>query len=293
MTEEVDEQMTELKPGFLAQLIVKGQEGSRLILDGGEHDILVNASEFDEIPEIGKEIEVFLYMNRRGELAATAHKPSMTIGTFGWGRVIRIDEREGAYVDIGSSFEVLVNKADLPRVKALWPKTDDELFMTLRTDLGGNIFARLATEERVLELIEDAPKDLFNKNLKARAYRLLPVGSFFLSIPENYRIFVHNSERVQEPRLGEEVDIRIIDVRDDGTLNGSLLPRKEERLGDDAETVYQYLTEVGGKMPFSDKSTPEEISEMFGMSKASFKRALGKLMKEGKITQSDGWTTVK
>ncbi|MDN4606362.1 CvfB family protein [Sporosarcina highlanderae] len=285
--------MTELKPGYLAQLTVRGQEGSRWVLDGGEQDILVNASEFEVTPEIGEAIEVFLYMNRRGELAATVHIPNMTIGTFGWGRVIRIDEKEGAYVDIGSSFEVLVNKADLPRVKALWPQTDDELFMTLRTDLGGNIFARLATEERVLELIDVAPKDLFNKNLKARAYRLLPVGSFFLSIPENYRIFVHHTEREQEPRLGEEVEIRIIDVREDGTLNGSLLPRKEERLGDDAETVYQYLTDVGGRMPFSDKSTPEEISEMFGLSKAAFKRALGKLMKEGKVTQSDGWTSVK
>lgn len=291
--EEVDEQMTEHKPGFLAQLTVKGQEGSRWILDGDDEDIMINASEFETQPEIGDTVEVFLYMNRRGELTATLNKPDMTIGSFGWGRVIRIDEKEGAYVDIGSSFEVLVNKADLPRVKALWPKTDDELFMTLRTDLGGNIFGRLATEERVLELIADAPKELFNKNLKARAYRLLPVGSFFLSTPETYRIFVHHTERENEPRLGEEVEIRIIDVREDGTLNGSLLPRKEERLGDDADTVYRYLTDVGGKMPFSDKSTPDEISEMFGMSKAAFKRALGKLMKEGKITQGDGWTTVK
>ena len=46
-------------------------------------------------------------------------------------------------------------------------------------------------------------------------------------------------------------------------------------------------------MPFTDKSTPEEIQEMFTMSKAAFKRALGKLMKEGKIVQSDGWTQLK
>lgn len=285
--------MTEHKPGFIAQLTVIGQEGSRWVLNGDEQEIMINASEFDTPIELGDDVEVFLYMNRRGELTATSNIPTMTCESFGWGRVIRIDETEGAYVDIGSSFEVLVNKADLPRVRALWPKTDDELFMTLRTDLGGNIFGRLATEERVLELINDAPATVFNQNLKARAYRLLPVGSFFLSIPETYRIFVHNTERENEPRLGEEVDIRIIDVRDDGTLNGSLLPRKEERLGDDAETVYRYLTDVGGKMPFSDKSTPDEISEMFGMSKGAFKRALGKLMKEGKITQSEGWTTVK
>lgn len=286
-------EMTEHKPGNIAQLTVKGKEGSRWILDGGDQEVMVNASEFEVELEEGDTVEVFLYMNRRGELTATANIPNMTCDSFGWARVIRIDEKEGAYVDIGSSFEVLVNKADLPRVKALWPKTDDELFMTLRLDLGGNIFGRLGTEERVQELILEAPATVFNQNLRARAYRLLPVGSFFLSIPENYRIFVHNTERTHEPRLGQEVEIRIIDIREDGTLNGSLLPRKEERLGDDAETVYRYLTDVGGKMPFSDKSTPDEINEMFGMSKAAFKRALGKLMKEGKVTQSEGWTTLK
>ena len=84
-----------------------------------------------------------------------------------------------------------------------------------------------------------------------------------LSIPENYRIFVHNTEQEKEPRLGQEIDVRIIDVHDDGTLNGSMLPRKEERLGDDAETVFSYLNDVGGRMPFTDKSSPEEIKEMF------------------------------
>jgi uncharacterized protein len=46
-------------------------------------------------------------------------------------------------------------------------------------------------------------------------------------------------------------------------------------------------------MPFTDKSSPDEIYDMFNLSKASFKRALGKLMKEKKIEQKDGWTTVK
>ena len=165
--------------------------------------------------------------------------------------------------------------------------------MTLRMDLGGTIFGRLATEERVLEQIVDAPPSVFNMDLKARAYRLLPVGSFMLSIPENYRIFIHNTEQEREPRLGQEMTVRIIGVREDGTVNGSMLPRKEERQGDDAEKILSYLNEVKGRMPFTDKSTPDEIKEMFNMSKASFKRALGKLMKEGRIEQGDGWTLLK
>ncbi len=285
--------MEQLKSGFTAELDVLEKDGSRWVLDGNGDDIMMNASDADDTIQEGDTVRVFLYTNRRGELSATMQMPNMTADTFGWARVIRVDEHEGVYVDIGSSFEVLVNRNDMPRIRSLWPKVDDELYMTLRMDLGGTIFGRLATEERVLEQIAEATPDLLNMNMKARAYRLLPVGSFMLSIPENHRIFIHNTEQEKEPRLGQEVNVRIIDVHEDGTLNGSMLPRKEERLGDDAEAVLRYLNDVGGRMPFTDKSSPEEIKEMFDISKASFKRALGKLMKEGRIEQSDGWTTLK
>ena len=285
--------MEELKSGYTTELEVLEREGSRWVLDGDEDRIMMNVSDADETIQEGDMVQVFLYTNRRGELTATMRMPNMTGDTFGWARVIRVDDQEGVYVDIGSSFEVLVNRTDMPRLRSLWPKVDDELYMTLRTDLGGTIFGRLATEERVLEIITEAPVSLHNTHLKARAYRLLPVGSFLLSVPENYRIFVHNSEQEREPRLGQEIDVRIIGIRDDGTLNGSMLPRKEERLGDDAETLLRYLNDVGGRMPFTDKSTPEEIKEMFNLSKAAFKRALGKLMKEGRIIQNDGWTSLK
>lgn len=285
--------MKEIQSGSIITLQVVGQEGSRWLLDGGGQQLRMNKSDAPEHIDEGSSVEVFVYTNRRGELTATMQLPEMTVGTYGWARVVRIDEQEGVYVDIGASFEVLVNRADMPRVRALWPKVNDELYMTLRTDLGGNLFGRLVTEERVLDQMGTASPQLLNQNIEARAYRLLPVGSFFLSIPEHYRIFVHHSERIAEPRLGELVNLRIIAVHPDGTLNGSLLPRKQERLEDDADIILAYLNEVGGKMPFTDKSTPEEITSMFQMSKSAFKRALGRLMKEGKLTQEEGWTYVK
>lgn len=284
--------MEKLQSGFTAEVEVIGQEGSRWALKGNEDDIMMNVSDAAEDVQVGDTVHVFLYANRRGELTATMQMPSMTGDTFGWAKVIRVDEKEGVYVDIGSSFEVLVNGADMPQVRKLWPKPGDELYMTLRTDLGGGIFGRLATEERVLEQYTQAESSLYNANLTARAYRLLPVGSFMLTIPENYRIFIHNTEQEKEPRLGEEVAVRVIEVHDDGTLNGSMMPRVEERLSGDAEILFNYLNDVGGRMPFTDKSSPDEIQEMFSMSKGAFKRALGRLMKERKIIQEDGWTTL-
>ncbi|MEK3955059.1 hypothetical protein SAMN05421670_2850 [Psychrobacillus psychrotolerans] len=279
--------------GEIVKLQVKEQDGSKWILTYDGMDIPLNASEAPEGVEVGGTIEAFLFVDRRGNLSATTQLPSIQKGTYGWARVIKVVDRDGVFVDIGTSKEVQVKEDDLPKIKELWPAVGDHLYMTLRTDKDGELFGRLATEDRVEELYIDAPTTLFNQNLQARAYRLLPVGTFLLSFPENYRIFVHESERFNEPRLGEDLTVRVIDVKEDGSLNGSLLPRRHERLGDDAESIFRYLNDVGGKMPFTDKSSPDEIQEMFSMSKAAFKRALGKLMKDKKIVQEDGWTQLK
>jgi uncharacterized protein len=86
---------------------------------------------------------------------------------------------------------------------------------------------------------------------------------------------------------------RIIDVKEDGTINVSLLGRKQETQDTDAKRIYDYLMSRNGAMPYSDKSMPEDIQERFGLSKAAFKRALGKLMKEGKVYQEGFWTYAK
>ncbi|WP_342471789.1 S1-like domain-containing RNA-binding protein [Metasolibacillus sp. FSL H7-0170] len=281
--------MNELRSGQVVELTVLEQQGSRYVLTNGDAEIPLNMSEVAETVAAGERITVFLYADRRGELQATTALPTILEGQYNWARVLKVT-REGAVVDIGTSREVIVKAEDLPALQELWPQPGDHLFMTLRTDRNGDLFGRLATEEKVNELYEGAFDEMYNKNIIARPYRLLPVGSFLIGIDTPYRIFVHSSEMKAEPRLGQDIQVRVIDVKEDGSLNGSLLPRKHERLGDDAEKIYAYLESVGGKMPFGDKSTPEEIQEMFEMSKGAFKRALGSLMKAGKIKQQDGWT---
>ena len=281
-----------IKSGQVVELTVLENKGSRYVLTNGELEIPLNSSDVLEELTIGQAVTVFLYADRRGDLQATTAVPTITEANYGWARVIKVT-KEGAYCDIGTSREVLVRAEDLPAIQEIWPQSGDHVYMTLRTDRNGDLFGRLITEEKVNDMFEGAFEDMFNQNIVARPYRLLPVGTFLLGIDKPYRIFVHESERKAEPRLGQDVKVRIIDVKEDGSMNGSLLPRKHERLSDDAEAILTYLTSVGGKMPFGDKSTPEEIKEMFGMSKASFKRALGTLMKAGKISQQDGWTEMK
>lgn len=282
--------MNELKSGEVVELTVLEEQNSRWILTNGVLEIPLNSSEVIEPLTIGERVKVFLYADRRGNLQATTAIPHIVEGAYGWARVIKVSKNEGAFVDIGTTREVLVQAEDLPVIESVWPKVGDHLFMTLRTDRNGDLFGRLATEDKVQELYEGAFEEMHNKNIKARPYRLLPVGSFLLGIDNPHRIFVHQNEMEAEPRLGQDVEVRVIAVKEDGSLNGSMLPRNYERLGKDAEQILAYLQSVGGKMPFGDKSTPEEVLEMFNMSKGAFKRALGTLMKTGRVQQQDGWT---
>jgi len=107
---------------------------------------------------------------------------------------------------------------------------------------------------------------------------------------EDYRGFIHHTERKQEPRLGQLIQGRVIEVKEDGTLNVSLRPLKQHSMGEDADAILELLEESDGMIPFSDKSDPEDIRGTFNISKAAFKRALGMLMKENKIEQRDGNT---
>lgn len=286
--------MAEIEFAEVVSVELTEKDGAKWIaVTEGRDVVTINESEAKEDWEEGQSVQVLIYRDRKGNMAATGYLPTIRKGTYGWAKVIKVTDRDGATVDIGSTQSAVVKAEDLPKLRELWPQVGDCLYMTLRTDREGGLYGRLATEEKIEELYVEAPTTVYNSDLEARAYRLLPVGTFLLSVKGMYRIFVHQSERVSEPRLGQEVKVRIIEVKEDGTLNGSMLPRKQERLSDDAETIWRYLQSVGGKMPFGDKSTPEEIQEMFSLSKAAFKRALGKLMKDGKVEQQDGWTISK
>ena len=128
--------------------------------------------------------------------------------------------------------------------------------------------------------------------MKARVIRTGKIGTNVIT-EEGYMGFIHESERREEPRLGEVVEGRVVRVKENGEFNMSLIPQKEFAIGEDAEVIFDYLMGRRGAMPFCDKSEPDDIRRVFKMSKASFKRALGHLMKEGKVYQEDGWTYLK
>jgi predicted RNA-binding protein (virulence factor B family) len=112
----------------------------------------------------------------------------------------------------------------------------------------------------------------------------------YIMTRERWIAFLHRSEFQGPILIGQMLKGRISFLRDDGRINISLRKTKENALSDDSLRILAFLEERKGKMPYGDGTAPAVIKAKFGLSKASFKRSLGHLMKEKKIRQEDGWT---
>ncbi|WP_144527824.1 S1 RNA-binding domain-containing protein [Peribacillus simplex] len=284
--------MQKIQAGMAVELEVERKADFGWFLTDGSEDVLLHHNEMSEGTELelGDEVTVFIYHDKQARLTATMKIPEIQIDQYGWAEVVNVKRKLGVFVDIGLSKDILVSLDDLPNIDRLWPEVGDRLYVSLKTDRHDRLFGKLATEDVIQEIAVTAPlKGVRNTSIKGNVYRLLMVGSFFIS-QEGYRCFIHESERKEEPRLGELVEGRVIDSKEDGTLNVSLIPFKQDLMGEDADVIFTYLMNRGGAMPYGDKTPPDDIKFHFGLSKGAFKRALGKLMKEEKIYQEDGWT---
>ena len=277
-------------------LTVEKIEGSTYYLKSDEGEtIRMNRSVLDREVEVGEELVVFIYPNTRGELFATPVIPEVKVDKFGYAEVSEVN-RDGAYLNIGAPRDILIPWVDLPKLKEVWPKIGDKVYVKLRREGDNQLFGKLIQESEVAEKFTKVDEKLYeelkNKWLVGRPYRLLKVGTFLLT-DEGYKAFIHESERQTEPRLGEKVKFRVIGMNEQGEINGSFRQKAYRARDEDSEKILSYITQNGGTMPLTDKSSPEDISEAFGISKGAFKRAMGKLMKEGIVAQSDAQTVLK
>ncbi|MDG3132233.1 S1 RNA-binding domain-containing protein [Streptococcus suis] len=246
-------------------------------------------SKDEGIYQLGQSVKGFTYTDMMQKLRLTTKEITATREQFGWGVVTDVRKDLGVFVDTGlPDKQVVVSLDILPELKELWPKKGDQLYVRYEVDKKDRIWAIPALQEDFQKLAGPAYDNMQNQQLRAIVYRLKLSGSF-VYLPDNNMLgFIHPNERYSEPRLGQELQVRVIGYRAvDRTLNLSLKPRSFEMLENDAQMILTYLESNGGFMTLNDKSSPEDIMTIFGISKGQFKKALGGLMKAGKIKQSE------
>jgi len=281
-----------LQAGEIVTLVCSRETDIGYMLVQDQEEVFLHRNETAGEIELDQEVTVFLYHDSKGRLSATMSMPHITTEGYGFAKVVDKLDGIGVFVNIGISKDILLEKGDLPPLEEVWPQEDDEIFCTLKRTNKGRLLIKLATEPVMQEYSVRAEESMLNKNVSGIIYRTLRVGSYILT-DERFIGFIHESQRKTEPRIGQRVSGRIIDIKDDGSINVSLLPRVHEGMDQEAAEIYEYIMSRGGAMPYWDKSDAEDIKVRFGVSKASFKRSIGRLMKEGKVYQEGGWTYAK
>jgi predicted RNA-binding protein (virulence factor B family) len=264
-------------------------------LHADDFDVLLHYSEITREIKVGMTLEVFIYFDTEDRLAATMKRPYLILGGLAKLVVADVNPRFGCFLEMGLGRQLLLPIRELPEMNELHPQVGDSVFVTMEHDKQGRLLAKLAGEHELSPLTFIAPSTWNNQWATATVYRPLQMGTFVIVdggvVGFGMIGLIHSSERLRMLRLGEEVQVRITHIREDGRVNLSMVPSKEVGRDLDAETILNYLKERdGGAMPYSDATPPEIIKDKFNISKSAFKRALGKLLKEGLITQKENWT---
>ncbi|AMB92068.1 CvfB family protein [Aerococcus christensenii] len=241
--------------------------------------------------KLGGQCEAFIYLDQKNHPKATQIYPSARQNRYGWAEVTEVRPELGCFVSIGlPDKDMVVSLDDLPGEKNLWPKSGDRLLVKLIVDKKDRQWAVPADQEVFQDLttkIRGNKKRWMNQIKEVTVYATKLMGTYAIT-EDYYQAFIHPSEREVEPRLGQKVKGRVIGIGQNGNLNLSLKPRSFEAISEDAQMLLALMDrQVDGCLPFNDKSDPKAIRQALGISKAQFKRALGHLLKQKQVIQTE------
>jgi len=293
--------MTTLAAGTIVRLLVRREKppyGWFLGLPGEEDgpELLLPYGEAEGArPAEGEDVEVFLFHDDKGRLAATRRKPLLTLGQMGRLRMADFHPRFGCFLEMGIGRQLLLPIKELGDRRERWPQEGDELHVVMKHDKEGRMLARLAKIEDFQAVAFRAPSSWHHEPKDAWVTETFRDGVFVLVeggvLGFGALGYIPDAAMTRPLRLGEKVSGRVTQVREDGRVTLSMKPPKEKGRLEDADRLLAFLRErPGGAMPYSDESPADVIQRRFGLSKSAFKRAVGKLMKEGLVTQEGSWT---
>ncbi len=230
-----------------------------------------------QVPEglkAGGEIEVFVYLDSSDRPIATVNQPLITLGELARLKVASVGNI-GAFMDWGLEKDILMPFKEM--VGKVREGKEYLVYMYMdkssRPCVSMRIYNQLST---------DSP---FSKGdqVEGYVYQINERMGAFVAVEDKYQGLIPKQELHRKLRVGETISLRVSEVREDGKLNLSMNRPAYQQMEEDSELVYQAILSYDGVLPFTDKASPEVIEREMGLSKNAFKRAVGRLLKEGRI----------
>ncbi len=253
-------------------------------LGNDEERVLLPKKQVPAGIEPGDPIEVFLYKDSDDRLIATTNEPKVELGELA---VLDVADtnKYGAFLNWGLEKDLFLPfKQQTAKVM-----TGDKCLVSLYIDKS----ERLCATMKVYDLLRtDSP---YQKNdiVEGIIYDISDEFGIFVAVDNQYSALIPKKEVFGKLRVGQTVKARVTAVKADGKLDLSVRDRIPEQMDKDAEMIWSRLQEYGGSLPFTDKADPEIIKREFHLSKNAFKRAVGRLLKEGKIEIGENTIKVK
>lgn len=236
-----------------------------------EEKVLLPRKEVPENVQPGDEIEVFLYRDSKDRMIATVRQPKLSLGEVA---VLRVKEngKIGAFLDWGLEKDLLLPFRE--QVRKVQP--GEECLVALYLDKS----KRLCATMKVYHYLRtDSPYEKDQK-VTGTLYEISDNFGAFVAVDNCYSALIPKKEPLGNARVGDTVEARVTEVLKDGKLSLSLREKAYIQMNEDAQKLLKLLEEQGGELPVGDKSSPEKIKELTGMSKNEFKRAAGNLYKQ-------------
>lgn len=243
-------------------------------------EVLLPKNQVTENMRVGSEIEVFLYKDSEDRMIATRLVPYIKIGEIKKLKVKEVN-KIGAFLDWGLPKDLL-----LPFKEQIYDiKPGDEILVTVYIDLSDRLCATMDLYSR-LSLLPPYQKD---DMVKGTVYQVHEQFGAYVAVDNKYSALIPKKELHRELKPGDEIEARVLEVKEDGKLDLSLRQKAYVQMDADSALILDKLKQAGGSLPYQDKSSAEEIKEEFNLSKAAFKRAIGRLYKERVIViEKDG-----
>ena len=251
------------------------EHGVYLGEDGnGDEKVLLPKNQVDGSVKIGDHLEVFIYKDSEDRIIATRKEPFITLGEVKKLKVAGV-AHIGAFLEWGLDKDLFLPFKEQTRKV----QPGEEVLAALYIDKS----SRLCATMNVYEYLDKASPYNRNDTVTGTVYEASKQFGVFVAVDDKYSALIPAKEVHEFIRIGDTVTARVTNVKSDGKLDLSIKKKAYKQMDDDAEAVYQMIEEYGGVLPFNDKADPEIIKREAKMSKNAFKRAVGHLLKEGRI----------
>ena len=270
---------TMIATGTYNTLKVTTQNSDGLRLSDGETEILLPSAEVPPEVAIHDDIRVFVFVNKAGETVATTRQALAEVGDFAFLNVVAASEA-GAFLDLGIDKDVFV-----PNKEQRWPMRKGEGYVVfLYLDEQSH---RMLASSKLRRFIEEEDVDLeIGDEVDLLIAEETDLG-FNAIIDNRYIGLLYHNELFTDLAVGDRRKGWVKNITVAGKIDLSLQPQGFGHVLDTKKMLLRTLVDEGGRIALGDKSNPEEIYDRFQISKKAFKKAIGGLYKEKRITLAD------